>query len=135
MDRIPITLVCVRRVNFFNYEIVGKPPYLPWAVKLIKMDREYGQLVPRQTTKLSESLASLCIFHNKKQYLGYITGLFFILLWSVRFIIEFFKEPQGREILHISILNPGKLLSIPFIILGLEKIFKYYEHYKRTIIL
>ncbi|YBU89529.1 MAG: prolipoprotein diacylglyceryl transferase [Candidatus Walczuchella monophlebidarum] len=129
MDRrcIPITLggVFVRRGNFFNYEIVGKPHDLPWAVKFIKMDREYGKLVPRHTTQLYESLADLCIFFilllifkNKKQYLGYITGLFFILLWSVRFIIEFVKEPQGREILHLSILNTGQLLSIPFIILG-----------------
>ncbi|WP_233485146.1 prolipoprotein diacylglyceryl transferase [Candidatus Walczuchella monophlebidarum] len=146
---IPITLggVFVRIGNFFNYEIVGKPTDLPWAVKFIKMDREYGKLVPRHPTQLYESLADLCIFfilllifHNKKQYLGYITGLFFILLWSVRFIIEFVKEPQGREILHISILNTGQLLSIPFIILGffimgLEKICQYYEHYKRTIIL
>lgn len=61
MDRrcIPITLggVFVRRGNFFNYEIVGKPHDLPWAVKFIKMDREYGKLVPRHTTQLYESLA------------------------------------------------------------------------------
>ncbi|WP_103327695.1 prolipoprotein diacylglyceryl transferase [Bacteroidetes bacterium endosymbiont of Geopemphigus sp.] len=127
---IPVALggMFVRIGNFFNSEIVGKPKDLPWAVKFMQMDEEYGEIVPRHPAQLYESLGYLCIFliiyfiyrkTNKKYYLGYMFGLFFTLLWSVRFLTEFIKEPQGHEILYTSMLNTGQLLSIPFIIIGL----------------
>lgn len=51
---------------------------------------------------------------------GFIFGTFLVLLWSVRFIVEFFKRAQveGREN-WIFDLNTGQLLSIPFILIGL----------------
>jgi prolipoprotein diacylglyceryltransferase len=57
---------------------------------------------------------------TKKQKLGYIFGLFFVLLWSARFIVEFFKEKQvaGGEN-WIFGFNTGQMLSIPLIIVGL----------------
>lgn len=51
---------------------------------------------------------------------GFIFGLFMVLLWSVRFVIEFYKRAQveGRE--HwIFDLNTGQILSIPLILLGI----------------
>ena len=45
-------------------------------------------------------------------------GLFLILLFSVRFLIEFIKEPQvGFE--ANMILNMGQILSLPFILIGI----------------
>ena len=48
-----------------------------------------------------------------------------ILLWSVRFVIEFFKEAQvqGREDWFIG-LNTGQLLSIPMILIGFYFMFR-----------
>ncbi len=51
---------------------------------------------------------------------GFIFGLFLTLLWSVRFIVEYFKRAQveGRED-WIFGFNTGQILSIPFILIGI----------------
>ena len=49
---------------------------------------------------------------------GSFIGIFFIVLFGMRFLIEFIKEPQvGFE--ETMVLNMGQLLSIPFIIAGI----------------
>ena len=55
---------------------------------------------------------------DKRNYLGYILGLFLLLYWTVRFFVEFLKEPQVAERADW-ILNTGQLLSIPFILGGI----------------
>lgn len=55
---------------------------------------------------------------------GYLFGLFLILLWSVRFVVEFVKESQGGFESALGILSTGQWLSIPFIIIGLYMVFK-----------
>ena len=54
---------------------------------------------------------------------GYLFGLFFVLLWTVRFIVEFVKESQGGFENILGVFSTGQWLSIPFIILGLYFIF------------
>ncbi len=51
---------------------------------------------------------------------GFIFGFFLTLLWTVRFIVEFFKRAQveGREDWVLG-LNTGQILSVPFIIIGI----------------
>ena len=50
-------------------------------------------------------------------YRGTFIGVFFIVLFGMRFLIEFIKEPQvGFE--QDMVLNMGQWLSIPFILLG-----------------
>ncbi|HLS31733.1 MAG TPA: prolipoprotein diacylglyceryl transferase family protein, partial [Flavobacteriaceae bacterium] len=58
----------------------------------------------------------------KSKQMVYLFGWFLVMLWTVRFIIEFVKEPQVEE-RATWILNTGQLLSIPFIILGFYFIF------------
>ena len=57
---------------------------------------------------------------NARKKEGFIFGLFLILLWTVRFIVENFKRAQveGREDWVFG-LNTGQILSIPFIMLGI----------------
>ena len=62
---------------------------------------------------------------KKSSQEGFLFGLFLLLLWTVRFFVEFVKEPQGEEYLTISTLNTGQLLSIPFILIGLYFMFVY----------
>ena len=54
---------------------------------------------------------------------GLIFGVFLVLLWSVRFVVEYVKESQGgiEESLHL--LTTGQWLSIPFIAAGFVLIF------------
>ncbi|MFD2827345.1 prolipoprotein diacylglyceryl transferase [Leeuwenhoekiella polynyae] len=51
---------------------------------------------------------------------GFLFGLFLVLLWTVRFIVEYFKRAQveGRED-WIFGFNTGQILSIPFILIGI----------------
>lgn len=131
MDRVVIPVasggVFIRLGNFINSEIVGKPSELPWAVKFVQQSPGYGAVVPRHPAQLYEAIGYILVFvllwyiynkTDKKQYRGYIFGLFLILLFMVRFVVEFFKEAQVEERADW-FLNTGQLLSIPFIIVGI----------------
>lgn len=61
----------------------------------------------------------------KRDQTGFLFGLFLISLWTVRFFVEFVKEPQGDEYINWFGLNTGQWLSIPFIIIGLYFMFIY----------
>jgi len=49
---------------------------------------------------------------------GLIFGVFLVLLWAVRFFVEFVKESQGGFEGENPILLTGQWLSIPFILAG-----------------
>lgn len=132
---IPICLASsfIRIGNFFNSEIVGKPSKLPWAVKFINMSSEYGKVVPRHPAQLYESIIYFITFiillytylkTKKNILLGYNFGIFFVIIWSARILIEFIKEPQGLEFITIKYLNTGQLLAIPFLLIGILSIIK-----------
>lgn len=119
----------VRIGNFFNSEIIGKPidPTSPFAFFFPQQSSEYGATVPRYPTQLFEAFGYLCLFillwvlyrkTQKKYQQGWLFGLFFIILWAIRFFVEFLKEPQGDEFIQIGGLNTGQVLSIPFMIAG-----------------
>lgn len=54
---------------------------------------------------------------------GYLFGLFLVLLWSVRFVVEYIKESQGGFESSLGLFSTGQWLSIPFILVGLYFIF------------
>ncbi len=117
-----LTAVFIRLSNFFNSEIIGKPTNGNYGVIFRSTDD-----VPRHPGQLYESLAYLLIFitlywlyrkeHIQKRH-GFIFGLFFVLLFISRFVIEFFKENQVAFEEGMN-YNMGQLLSIPFILGGL----------------
>lgn len=119
----------VRLGNFFNSEIIGKPadPNSPFALLFPQQSSEYGVTVPRYPSQLFEAFGYVCLFvllwilyrkTNKKYQQGWLFGLFFIILWAIRFFVEFLKEPQGDEFIQFGGLNTGQILSIPFMIAG-----------------
>lgn len=55
---------------------------------------------------------------------GLIFGTFLILLWTVRFIVEYVKESQGGIEEELGIFTTGQWLSIPFILIGIYLLFK-----------
>lgn len=61
---------------------------------------------------------------NKREQQGFLFGLFLVLLWTVRFFVEYVKEPQNIERADW-LLNTGQLLSVPFILIGLYFMFVY----------
>jgi prolipoprotein diacylglyceryltransferase len=54
---------------------------------------------------------------------GLLFGYFLILLWSVRFVVEFVKESQGGIEETFGLFSTGQWLSIPFILLGIYYLF------------
>ncbi|MBE8721338.1 prolipoprotein diacylglyceryl transferase family protein, partial [Sphingobacterium pedocola] len=54
---------------------------------------------------------------------GLLFGIFLVVLFAIRFIIEFFKENQ-EAFENDMTFNMGQVLSIPFIIVGLYLIFR-----------
>ena len=126
LDRVAIAgalVGCFIRIgNFFNSEIIGLPSTLPWAVVF-----EQVSSVPRHPAQLYEALAYLaifgllmCLYKYKQTELknGFILGIFLVLLFLARFLIEFIKVRQaGFE--DSMDLDMGQLLSIPFIAVGI----------------
>ena len=88
----------------------------------------------RHPAQLYESICYIFVFGilmftywktDKKQKPFYIFGLFLVLLWSVRFVVEFYKKSQGGfEASLGDVLSTGQWLSIPFIIIGLYFMFR-----------
>jgi phosphatidylglycerol---prolipoprotein diacylglyceryl transferase len=115
---------CIRIGNFFNQEIVGLPTSLPWAI-LFGDPAEGVAAVPRHPVQLYEAIAYLCSFgllyfvwkKFPKLKTGTLSGIFFILIFGSRFLIEFLKIPLNSY-LDVSQLQIGQYLSLPFILLG-----------------
>jgi len=125
LDRIVIVVALagflIRLGNFFNSEILGSPSEVPWAVVFSRVDD-----LPRHPAQLYEAFSYLLIFiylyfsyQKKKNELtdGKLFGLFLILVFGARFVIEFFKEIQ-TDFETMLPLDMGQLLSIPFIVAG-----------------
>ena len=56
---------------------------------------------------------------DARQKRGFLFGIFMILLWSIRFVVETIKVSQGgiEESLHI--FSTGQWLSIPMVLVGI----------------
>lgn len=54
---------------------------------------------------------------------GLLFGYFLIMLWSVRFVVEYVKESQGGIEETFGLFSTGQWLSIPFILLGIYYLF------------
>ena len=134
LDRILIPVAIggafIRFGNFFNSEIVGKKTDSIFGIVFSKLGEDFA----RHPAQLYEAFSYIIIFlivahiywrTDKIKKTGYLFGLFFILLWSSRFIIEFFKQAQveGRED-WIFGMNTGQILSIPFILMGFYLMFR-----------
>ena len=132
LDRIVIPVasgaIFVRIGNLMNSEIIGKPTNSDYGFIFEKL----GENFPRHPAQLYEAAGYLITFvllwyvywkTDKREKLGYIFGLFMVMLWSVRLIVEFFKEAQVDARGDWE-LNTGQLLSIPMILVGLYFMFR-----------
>ncbi|WP_243471163.1 prolipoprotein diacylglyceryl transferase [Winogradskyella sp. MH6] len=137
LDRVVIATalgaVFVRIGNFINSEIIGKYTESDFGVVF----RQLSETEPRHPAQLYEAFCYIFVFitllyfywkTNKSKQEGFLFGLFLVFLWTIRFFVEFVKEPQGDEDLAAffgNTLNNGQLLSIPFILIGLYFMFIY----------
>ncbi|MEN9343363.1 MAG: prolipoprotein diacylglyceryl transferase [Chlamydiota bacterium] len=125
---IPVVLAApfIRIGNFFNQEILGTASTLPWAVVFMH-PADGSAAVPRHPAQLYEALCYLIIWvvlmKKKAQFRGHISGLFLILVFGSRLLIECVKNEQSVY-LSSSFLTMGQYLSLPLIILGIYLLIK-----------
>ena len=131
---IPISFAAcfIRLGNLFNSEIYGDVTNLPWGF----IFERRGETLPKHPTQLYEAgtylllgIALLLLYKYRldKLYRGMIFGIFMIVCFGSRMLIEIIKEPQvGFE--ENMTLNMGQLLSIPFVLLGIGCIIWAYRN-------
>ena len=113
----------IRLGNLFNSEIYGAPTDLPWGFVF----ERNGETVPCHPTQLYEAgtylllgIVLMWLYWKKldKMYRGTFVGIFLIVCFGSRFLIEFIKNDQV-EFEADMLLNMGQILSIPFVLLGI----------------
>ncbi|MEJ7643474.1 MAG: prolipoprotein diacylglyceryl transferase [Chryseolinea sp.] len=132
----------VRIGNLMNSEIYGDKTSLPWGfIFKREIDPNLLPLVPRHPTQLYEAIVYVLLFvlmfyiwKNKRSETpnGALTGLFLIVLFTSRFLIEFLKNAQ-KDFENELFLNMGQLLSIPAIVMGVIIIMMAYRTQKKAI--
>ena len=154
-DRIAIVVsfagCCIRLGNLFNSEIFGGATTLPWGFKFPKSYEwitTYGpdvfppEGVACHPTQLYEALSYLIlglvllwIYNHKsdKIYRGWLFGVFLMVLFGMRFLIEFIKNDQVSFESGMT-LNMGQLLSVPFILAGLTILILSYKYKKPAVL-
>ena len=122
---IPIAFAAcfIRLGNLFNSEIYGDVTNLPWGFVFERR----GETLPKHPTQLYEAgtylllgilLMLLYKYRLDKMYRGQFLGIFMIICFGSRILIEFIKEPQvGFE--ENMLFNMGQLLSVPFVLFGI----------------
>lgn len=121
----------VRIGNFFNQEVQGTPTDLPWSV--VFGHPADGVTVACHPVQLYEALFCIFLFailfyimrrYEARLREGRIAGLFLVLLFTFRFMIEWVKIPQEAGYKADTLFDVGQLLSLPFIVLGLYLLFR-----------
>lgn len=126
LDRISIVAAlafCLIRLgNLMNSEMIGTPTTLPWAFIFTSTDN-----IPRHPAQLYEAIHYFMSFivlfwvwfkQRDRMKNGFLFGWSLIILFSFRFVDEFFKMNQ-EQFEDGMILNMGQILSIPFILTGI----------------
>ncbi len=111
----------IRIGNLLNSELFGTPTDLPWGFIFYTADE-----LPRHPVQLYEALMCWFVFlymlytykRVKNALPGIYLSIFFIFVFSIRFLLEFMKETEStlRESIGIS---DTQLLSLPMIALGI----------------
>lgn len=128
LDRITlavtVTGTLVRLGNLMNSEIYGHQTDLPWGFVFVQA----GETLPKHPTQIYEALCYALLFgvlawmyygrDMARRRPGVMFGLFLIVLFGVRIVIEFVKNPQVEFEVGM-LLNMGQLLSIPFVVAGI----------------
>ena len=127
LDRLTIPVAIggffVRTGNFFNSEIVGK--YTGSNFGVVFENR--GEILPRFPAQMYEAFGYLLLFFVLRKIYnspyrdqgGFLLGLFFAGLFSIRFLVEYVKESQGGFEEVLPAFSTGQWLSMPFIAFGL----------------
>jgi phosphatidylglycerol:prolipoprotein diacylglycerol transferase len=116
----PIGLGFGRLGNFINGELFGRVTDVPWGMVF-----PAGGPLPRHPSQLYEFLLEgvllftvLWIMKDKLRGTGLLTALFLLLYGALRFLAEFFREPDPQLGFIVGPFTMGQLLSSLMMIAG-----------------
>ena len=122
---VPTGLAAGRVGNFINGELWGRAadPSLPWAMVF----PQSGSDLPRHPSQVYQFLLEgLLLFvllwwqgRRAHRHTGFISGLFLIGYGSMRFVAEYFREPDAHLGLLALGLSMGQWLCVPMVFVGL----------------
>ncbi len=121
---VPTGLAAGRLGNFINGELWGRAadPSLPWAMVF----PQSGSLFARHPSQVYQFLLEgLLLFGllwwqaRKPQPVGRISGYFLIGYGAMRFVAEYFREPDAHLGLLALGLSMGQWLCVPMVLVGL----------------
>lgn len=131
LDRtvVPVALAgaFIRTGNLMNSEIYGRATEVPWAFDFVREGT--GPVHPTQIYEAIAYLLSFVVLHrlfyktNARLKEGFLLGMFFILVFGFRFLVEFVKADQVAFEADIP-LNMGQWLSIPLVLIGAFLIYR-----------
>ena len=113
--------------NFTNGELYGRITDVPWAFRF--PDAEGF----RHPSQIYESFKNFTIFlalwtiKDKKLPKGFMFWLFVVMYSALRFIVEFFRQPDPQVGFIIGFLTMGQVLSIVMFVVGVYFLRKVYK--------
>jgi phosphatidylglycerol:prolipoprotein diacylglycerol transferase len=117
---VPLGLAAGRIGNFINAELWGRPTDLPWAMVFPNVDR-----LPRHPSQLYEfALEGIVLFallwwySARPRPRGAVSGAFLAGYGTLRFLVEFTRQPDGHLGLLAAGLSMGQWLSLPMVVIG-----------------
>ena len=120
---VPLGLMTGRIGNFINGELWGRvaDAALPWAMIFPQVDAQ-----PRHPSPLYQALGEglllfiiLWWFSSTQRARGAVSGMFLVGYGCLRFVAEYFREPD-HGIFGISyVVSMGQWLSLPMVLVGL----------------
>lgn len=118
---VPPGLAFGRLGNFINGELWGRPTDASWGMVFPQIDN-----LPRHPSQLYEFaleglllFAVLWVFARKPRPIGAVSGVFLIGYGSLRFLVEFTREPDNFLGLLSLGMSMGQWLSLPMVIAGI----------------
>ena len=130
----PIGLGLGRIGNFINAELWGRATGVPWAVVFPNVDN-----LPRHPSQLYEFalegvvlFALVWWFSRKPRPLAAVSGVFLIGYGSLRFLVEFTREPDNFLGFLAFGLTMGQWLSLPMALSGVAMLAIAYQRAGRA---
>lgn len=118
---VPVGLGCGRLGNFVNAELPGRITDVPWAFVFP------GEVVGRHPSSLYQAFTEglvlfllLWAFRGRALVPGFLTGLFLAGYGALRFLTEFFRQPDAHlDFVAFGWMTMGQLLCVPMVVAGL----------------
>jgi phosphatidylglycerol:prolipoprotein diacylglycerol transferase len=121
---VPTGLASGRIGNFINGELWGRAadPSLPWAM----IYPQSGSMIPRHPSPLYQFALEgmllfvlLWLYARKPRGMGQVSGAFLIGYGILRFVAEYFREPDAFLGLLALGMSMGQWLCVPMVLVGI----------------